>query len=248
MLHFNHGCKIILGHFYVMPNFAVQRNQMTIHKEGYKSIAIATLIFAILNLLSFFFISAAAPLISWIIFVVLLFLLLFIISFFRIPNRNMTYQDGSVICPADGKVVVIEEVFDEEYFKDKRLQVSIFMSPANVHVNRNPVSGQVLYSQYHKGKFLVAWHPKSSTENERHSVVLKTGQHELLVKQIAGALAKRIVNYLKAGMPVKQNEELGFIKFGSRVDVLLPLGSTVKVQLDQMVKGGVDVLAQLPTN
>jgi phosphatidylserine decarboxylase len=218
---------------------------MTIHKEGYKSIAIATLVFVILNLLSFFFISASAPLISWIIFVGLLGLLLFIISFFRLPNRTHTFGEDKVICPADGKIVVIEEVFDEEYFHDKRLQVSIFMSPANVHVNRNPISGEVIYSKYHKGKYLVAWHPKSSTENERHSVVLKTGNTEILVKQIAGALAKRIVNYLKAGMKVKQNEELGFIKFGSRVDVLLPVGTEVNVQLGQAVKGGVDVLATL---
>ncbi|HEY8399292.1 MAG TPA: phosphatidylserine decarboxylase family protein [Flavihumibacter sp.] len=218
---------------------------MTIHKEGYKSIAIATLVFVLLNLLSFFFISASAPVVSWIIFVVLLGLLLFIISFFRIPNRNMTYGDNLLICPADGKVVVIEEVVDEEYFLDKRLQVSIFMSPANVHVNRNPMSGEVLYSKYHKGKFLVAWHPKSSTENERHSVVLQSGNTQILVKQIAGALAKRIVNYLKPGMQVKQNEELGFIKFGSRVDILLPVGTKVNVQLNQAVKGGVDVLATL---
>jgi phosphatidylserine decarboxylase len=218
---------------------------MTIHKEGYKSIAIATLVFVLLNLLSFFFISASAPVVSWIIFVVLLGLLLFIISFFRIPNRNMTYGDNLLICPADGKVVVIEEVVDEEYFLDKRLQVSIFMSPANVHVNRNPMSGEVLYSKYHKGKFLVAWHPKSSTENERHSVVLQSGNTQILVKQIAGALAKRIVNYLKPGMQVKQNEELGFIKFGSRVDILLPIGTKVNVQLNQAVKGGVDVLATL---
>lgn len=218
---------------------------MTIHKEGYKSIAIATLIFVILNLLSFFFISASAPLISWLIFVVLLGLLLFIISFFRLPARTHTFGEDKIICPADGKVVVIEEVFDEEYFHDKRLQVSIFMSPANVHVNRNPISGEVVYSKYHKGKYLVAWHPKSSTENERHSVVLKIGNTEILVKQIAGALAKRIVNYLKSGMNVKQNEELGFIKFGSRVDVLLPVGTEVNVQLGQAVKGGVDVLATM---
>ncbi len=218
---------------------------MTIHKEGYKSIAIATLIFASLNLLSFFFISAYSPLVSWIIFVVLLALLLFIISFFRLPARNMTYDESLLICPADGKVVVIEEVFDEEYFKDKRLQVSIFMSPANVHVNRNPLSGDVIYSKYHKGKYLVAWHPKSSTENERHSVVIKKGTNEILVKQIAGAVAKRIVNYLQPGMQVKQNEELGFIKFGSRVDILLPIGSRVNVSLEQKVKGGVTVLAGL---
>ena len=218
---------------------------MTIHKEGYKSIAIATLIFTILNLLSFFYISASAPVLSWIIFIALLGLLIFLISFFRIPSRTMTYGDNLVICPADGKVVVIEEVTDEEYFKGKRLQVSIFMSPANVHVNRNPIAGEVVYNQYHKGKFLVAWHPKSSTENERHSVVLKKGNTEILVKQIAGALAKRIVNYLRTGVQVKQNDELGFIKFGSRVDVLLPVGTQVNVEMNQKVQGGVTVLATL---
>jgi phosphatidylserine decarboxylase len=140
---------------------------------------------------------------------------------------------------------VIEEVVDEEYFKDKRIQVSIFMSPANVHVNRNPMSGEVLYSHYHKGKYLVAWHPKSSTENERHSVVLQNSYGSILVKQIAGALAKRIVNYLSVGQQVKQGDELGFIKFGSRVDVLLPPNATVKVKLNQVVKGGVTVLAEL---
>ena len=142
-------------------------------------------------------------------------------------------------------MVVIEEIFDEEYFKDKRLQVSIFMSPANVHVNRNPVNGEVLYSQYHKGKYLVAWHPKSSTENERHSVVIQNEKGQILVKQIAGALAKRIVNYLKVGQQVDQGTEMGFIKFGSRVDVLLPVGTKVDVQLNQVVKGGVTVLATL---
>lgn len=218
---------------------------MTIHKEGFKSIAIATLVFAILNILSFTYISGNAPVLSWIIFISLLGLLLFIISFFRIPNRTMTFSENKLICPADGKVVVIEEITDDEYFKDKRLQVSIFMSPANVHVNRNPCSGDVVYSKYHKGKYLVAWHPKSSTENERHSVVLKNNQTEILVKQIAGALAKRICNYLKPGMQVKQNGELGFIKFGSRVDILLPVGTTVNVELNQDVKGGVTVLATL---
>lgn len=227
------------------PNFAVQPNYMTIHKEGYKSIAIGTLIFALLTVLSSFFISSRLPWLNWLIFIVLLGLLLFLISFFRIPNRRMTYSDNQLICPADGKVVVIEETTDEEYFRDKRLQVSIFMSPANVHVNRNPMSGEVLYSQYHKGKFLVAWHPKSSTENERHSVVLQQGNTQILVKQIAGALAKRIVNYLKPGMKVKQNEELGFIKFGSRVDILLPVGTKVNVSLNQKVQGGVTVLATL---
>lgn len=132
---------------------------------------------------------------------------------------------------------------DEEYFKDKRIQLSVFMSPANVHVNRNPVSGEVVYNQYHKGKYLVAWHPKSSTENERWSVVLKHTKGEILVKQIAGALAKRICNYTKVGQQVKQTDEYGFIKFGSRVDLLLPVGTKIHVQLNEVVKGGVTVLA-----
>lgn len=218
---------------------------MTIHKEGYKSILITAIIFAVINLLSFYFISYNLPWLSWLIFVVTLGLLLFIISFFRVPNRQLTKGDNLVICPADGKVVVIEEVFDEEYFKDKRLQLSIFMSPANVHQNRNPVAGEVVYNQYHKGKYLVAWHPKSSTENERHSVVIRHAKGEILVKQIAGALAKRIINYLTVGQKVEQSAEYGFIKFGSRVDVLLPVGTKVNVQLNQNVQGGVTVLATL---
>jgi phosphatidylserine decarboxylase len=216
---------------------------MKIHKEGYQSIGIAALIFGIINLFSFNFLSSNHPLIAIIIFAATLMLLLFILSFFRIPNRLLTDDDEQIICPADGKVVVIEEVIDEEFFKDKRIQVSIFMSPANVHVNRNPISGAVMYSKYHKGKYLVAWHPKSSTENERHSVVLQNERGELLVKQIAGALAKRIVNYLSPGNMVSQGSEMGFIKFGSRVDVLLPLNAKVQVQLHQTVKGGVTVLA-----
>lgn len=216
---------------------------MKIHKEGYQSIGIAALLFGIINLVSFNFLSGTYPLLAAIIFVISLLLFLFIISFFRIPGRSLAVSDAQIICPADGKVVVIEEITDEEFFKDKRIQVSIFMSPANVHVNRNPISGSVMYSQYHKGKYLVAWHPKSSTENERHSVVLQNEKGELLVKQIAGALAKRIVNYLTPGSTVNQGSEMGFIKFGSRVDVLLPLNAAVQVQLNQTVKGGVTVLA-----
>ncbi|WP_276479757.1 phosphatidylserine decarboxylase family protein [Paraflavitalea pollutisoli] len=218
---------------------------MTIHKEGYKSILITAIIFAVINLLSFYFISYSLPWLSWVIFVLTLGLLLFIMSFFRVPNRQLTKGDGLVISPADGKVVVIEEVYDEEYFKDKRLQISVFMSPANVHQNRNPIAGEIVYNQYHKGKFLVAWHPKSSTENERHSVVIRSSKGEVLVKQIAGALAKRIINYLTVGQKVEQNAEYGFIKFGSRVDLLLPIGTKVNVQLNEVVKGGVTVLATL---
>ena len=218
---------------------------MTIHREGYKSIAIGALIFGAINLIYFYFLSATLPWLGWVIFFATLFLLLFLISFFRIPTRNLTIHGNSIVAPADGKVVVIEETVDTEYFKDKRLQVSIFMSPANVHVNRNPISGTVIYSQYHKGKYLVAWHPKSSTDNERYSVVLQQGDKEILVKQIAGALAKRIVNYLQVGQKVNQTEEFGFIKFGSRVDLLLPIGTTINVELNQAVKGGVTVIATL---
>ena len=218
---------------------------MTIHREGYKSIAIGTLIFGAINLIYFYFFSFSNAWLGWVIFFATLFLLLFLISFFRIPNRTLTINGNAIIAPADGKVVVIEETVDPEYFKDKRLQVSIFMSPANVHVNRNPVSGTVVYNQHHKGKYLVAWHPKSSTDNERHSVVLRTGDTEILVKQIAGALAKRIVNYLQVGQKVSQTQEFGFIKFGSRVDLLLPLGTKVNVALNEVVKGGVTIIATL---
>ncbi len=216
---------------------------MTIHKEGYKSILITAIAFAVINLVSFYFISFSLPWLSWLIFIITLGLLLFIMSFFRVPKRTLTTGENVIVCPADGKVVVIEEVFDEEYFKGKRLQLSVFMSPANVHQNRNPISGEVVYNQYHKGKYLVAWHPKSSTENERHSVVIRNAKGEVLVKQIAGALAKRIVNYLSVGQKVEQSAEMGFIKFGSRVDLLLPVGTKVNVQLNEVVKGGVTVLA-----
>lgn len=216
---------------------------MTIHKEGYKSIAIGVFIFAVINLLSFYFVSYSLPWLSWLIFIATLVTLLFLISFFRVPARRLTVDGNSIICPADGKVVVIEEITDVEYFKDKRLQVSVFMSPANVHQNRNPVAGEVVYNKYHKGKYLVAWNPKSSTENERHSVVIRNAKGEILVKQIAGALAKRIVNYLNIGQKVDQSAEMGFIKFGSRVDLLLPVGTQIKVELNQVVQGGVTVLA-----
>ena len=216
---------------------------MTIHKEGYNNIAWATILFGVINILSFYFISYWSPMLSWIIFIGSLSLLIFLISFFRIPKRKLTTQDNAVVAPADGKVVAIEEVEADEYFSDRRIQVSIFMSPLNVHVNRNAVGGEVLYSEYHKGKYLVAWHPKSSIENERHTVVYKTNGKTLLIKQIAGALAKRIVNYLQAGQQVKQGEEMGFIKFGSRVDILLPLNAKIQVKIRDNVKGGVTVVA-----
>ena len=218
---------------------------MIIHKEGYKSIGVAALIFGLVNIISFIFISDRYPVTAQLILWTSIILFFFILSFFRIPNRSLTKGESHVVCPADGKVVVIEEIYDVEYFKDNRLQVSIFMSPANVHVNRCPVSGRIVYSKYHKGKYLVAWHPKSSTENERHSVVIKNDKVEILVKQIAGALAKRIVNYCKVDQLAEQSHEMGFIKFGSRVDVLLPVGTHINVELNQKVKGGVTVLATL---
>ena len=216
---------------------------MTIHKEGYTSIAISTILFGIINLVSFYFLSSVAPIVSLLIFIATLGLLLFIISFFRIPKRTLTINEHAIVAPADGKVVVIEEVQADEYFTDKRIQVSIFMSPANVHVNRNPVSGEVVYSKYHKGKYLVAWHPKSSTQNERHSVVYKKEGKEILVKQIAGALAKRISNYLQTGQQAQQTEEMGFIKFGSRVDLLLPLDAKILAKIGDKPQGGVTVIA-----
>jgi phosphatidylserine decarboxylase len=218
---------------------------MTIHREGYKAISVGVLVFALINLVSFYYISAHAFWLSGLIFLVTLATLLFLVSFFRVPVRKWTVGSDLVVCPADGKVVVIEEIKDTEYFKDKRLQVSIFMSPANVHQNRNPITGEVVYSKYHPGLYLVAWNPKSSTENERHSVVIRNNHGDILVKQIAGALARRIVNYLSVGQKVVQSAEMGFIKFGSRVDVLLPPGANVQVKLNQMVQGGVTVLAKL---
>ncbi|NBX10623.1 MAG: phosphatidylserine decarboxylase family protein [Chitinophagaceae bacterium] len=216
---------------------------MTLHREGRGTILTVTLLVAFINGLVFSTVTS-----SWISFLVAAVSLLFwvfILSFFRIPSRKLTIQDNAIIAPADGEVVVIEEVQADEYFSDRRIQISIFMSPFNVHVNRNPVSGEVVYSQYHPGKYLVAWHPKSSTENERHSVVYRAQGKEILVKQIAGALAKRIVNYLQPGQTVKQTEEMGFIKFGSRVDLLLPMDAKIQVKMGDKPKGGVTVIATL---
>ena len=216
---------------------------MTIHKEGYKIIAWSIILFAAINIHSFYVFSFYTPSISWIIFIATLVLLIIIISFFRIPNRKYTIDENAIVAPADGKIVAIEEIQADEYFTDRRLQVSIFMSPLNVHVNRNPISGQVAYTHYKPGKYLVAWHPKSSTDNERHTIVLKQNEKEILVKQIAGALAKRIVNYLQKGQEVEQAAEMGFIKFGSRVDVVMPLHVKLNVRIGDWSKGGVTVVA-----
>ena len=220
---------------------------MTIHKEGYTSIIITALILVILNGIFYYLFHQSSLLFCRILMITSAIVFLFIVSFFRSPTRNINCSHHEVLCPADGKVVVIEEILETEYFNDKRIQVSVFMSPANVHINRIPMSGEVLYSQYHKGKYLVAWNPKSSTENERHSVVIKSDKAIILVKQIAGALAKRIVNYLKVGQEVEVGSEMGFIKFGSRVDVLLPLNAVLNVKLNEIVKGGVTVLASIDT-
>ena len=198
----------------------------------------------IVNLLAHTFIVTYWIRIAILIGTVLLFFL--IVQFFRNPKRNTELNEAHVVAPVDGKVVVIEEVFEKEYFKDKRLMVSVFMSPINVHVTRHPIGGVVKYSKYHPGKYLVAWHPKASEENERTTVVVEneiTG--EILYRQIAGALAKRIVNYAKVGEEVVQGSDSGFIKFGSRVDVFLPLGTEVEVKLNQKVRGGISLIAKI---
>ncbi len=213
------------------------------HKEGYKIISITFIIAIAIIYLAENFID-----ITWVVKSIQIIVLAFVIivlQFFRNPKRNTTLNDNHIIAPVDGKVVVIEEVEEPEYFKDKRLQVSIFMSPINVHVTRYAMSGIIKYSKYHPGKYLVAWHPKASTENERTTVVIENNTiGEILYRQIAGALAKRIVNYAKKDDEVIQGKDAGFIKFGSRVDVYLPLGTKVNVKLGDKVKGGVQVIAE----
>jgi phosphatidylserine decarboxylase len=213
------------------------------HKEGYKIITIAFIVSIAGILLAEKWIE-----ISWLEKAVQVFILLFlviILQFFRNPKRTTLLNDGHIIAPVDGKVVVIEEVEETEYFKDKRLQVSIFMSPINVHVTRYTMSGIIKYSKYHPGKFLVAWHPKASTDNERTTVVIENKNiGEVLYRQIAGALAKRIVNYANEGDSVVQGTDAGFIKFGSRVDLFLPIGTKLNVNLGDKVKGGTQVIAE----
>jgi phosphatidylserine decarboxylase len=212
------------------------------HKEGAKIIFVALVVTVGVVLLSEQFIHS-----FWLLKFVQIFALVFLIiilQFFRNPKRHVTAADHNIIAPVDGKVVVIEEVYEPEYFKEKRLQVSIFMSPINVHVTRYAVNGLVKYSKYHPGKYLVAWHPKASTENERTTVVIENSYFgEVLYRQIAGALARRIVNYAKEGMQVVQGTDAGFIKFGSRVDIFLPLGTQVNVTLNQKAIGGKTIIA-----
>jgi len=212
------------------------------HKEGTKIIFISLAVFVILLLVS--------PLVfsnPWIlkpIQYLMLILLLLVLQFFRNPIRTLEINDNNITAPVDGKVVVIEEVYEPEYFKDKRLQVSIFMSPINVHVTRYATSGKVKYSKYHPGKYLVAWHPKASTENERTTVVIENRVFgEIMYRQIAGALAKRIVNYAEEGMHVRQGDDAGFIKFGSRVDLYFPLGTNVQVKIGQKATGNKTIIA-----
>lgn len=218
---------------------------MTIHKEGYKILTGLLFFLAAANIGLQYYLPQHTLILN-IILVVSLLIYLLILQFFRSPKRVVEINEKYIIAPADGKVVVIEEVVETEFLKDKRRQVSIFMSPINVHINRNPISGVVSYFQYHAGKYLVAWHPKSSTENERTTMVIETPNGTpILLRQIAGALAKRIVWYCKVGMPAKQGEEFGFIKFGSRVDLFLPLDAKIMVQIGQKTKGGKTIIAEL---
>jgi phosphatidylserine decarboxylase len=214
------------------------------HKEGYKIMTFTAILLIALNILSYLYINTYWIKFSALAVSILLFLL--IVQFFRNPKRPSQLNDALVVSPVDGKVVVIEEVFEKEYFKDKRLQISIFMSPINVHVTRHPIGGLVKFSRHHAGRFLVAWHPKSSEENERTTVVVENKlAGEVLYRQIAGALAKRIVNYAVEGQEVIQGSDSGFIKFGSRVDVFLPIGTKINIKLNDKVKGGVSVIANI---
>ncbi len=217
---------------------------MRIHREGYLIILITTL----LVMLLIFGSQAAFPhnkVLQSIAVVGALILFIMVLQFFRNPSRYTPINEEQVIAPADGKVVVIEEVEEPEYFQDRRIQVSIFMSPINVHVNRNPISGMVRFYRYHAGKYLAAWHPKSSTENERTTVVIKDNNNrEVLFRQIAGAMARRIKCYVKEGDRAIQGKEMGFIKFGSRVDVFLPLGTDIRVKLGDKTRGGESVIAE----
>jgi phosphatidylserine decarboxylase len=216
---------------------------MTIHREGTATISLIALFVGSLNIANFSYLFPVSVIAGWALFIISLGFFLFIVSFFRMPSRNWTKDASAIVSPADGKVVVIEEVTPDEYYQETRIQLSVFMSPANVHVNRLPIAGNIVYNKYHPGKFLVAWHPKSSTDNERWSVVIENEKGSILLKQIAGALARRICNYAPVGTKYDQTAEYGFIKFGSRVDLLLPVGTTIHAKIGDHVKGGVTVLA-----
>lgn len=218
---------------------------MTIHKEGRRILALLLIGLIAINLIILWLFPVYETLQNIFIGISVIFFLI-ILQFFRNPRIVAAYNDEHILAPADGKVVVIEETVENEYFQDKRKQISVFMSPVNVHVNRNPASGVIKYFKYHSGKYLVAWHPKSSTDNERTTFVLELQNGiDILVRQIAGALARRIKWYIKEGDSVKQGEEFGFIKFGSRVDIFLPLDAVVKVKIGDKTKAGRTVLAEL---
>ena len=215
------------------------------HKEGYKILAFSLIGFIIINLLSNLLIDENQHWIIVLIFVVTLILFFLVIQFFRNPKRKIDIDENRILSPVDGKVVAIEKVHEPEFIDEERMQVSIFMSPLNVHVTRYPIGGEILYSKYHPGKFLVALHPKSSEENERTTVVIKTENFgNVLYRQIAGAVARRIVNYAKEGETVKQGEDSGFIKFGSRLDLLLPVDAEITVNINDKVKGGKSVISK----
>ena len=210
------------------------------HKEGFNIILSAFVIVSILIISVDYFEVEFALTIK----VFLIVMLILILQFFRNPKIDINSNENYILSPVDGKVVIIEEVYEPEFFKDKRLQVSVFMSPVNVHVTRYPMDGNIVYSKYHPGSYLVAWHPKSSTKNERTTIVIKNEKFDkILYRQIAGVLARRIVNYAKVGKQVVQGNDAGFIKFGSRVDLYLPIGSKINVKLNEVVKGGVTVLS-----
>lgn len=218
---------------------------MSIHKEGYKILAFGLIVLLILNIIVNI-IWADIELIKWAFIICSLILYIFLLFFFRLPARRLETDPGLIYAPADGKVVVIEETMENEYFKDMRLQVSIFMSPFNMHSNRYPVSGKVKYVSYHQGQNMVAWHPKSSELNERSTIVIETNEGiRILVRQIAGAVARRIVTYSKVDQDVLQGAELGFIKFGSRVDIFLPVGTEVEIPILQQVKANKTIIAKI---
>ena len=218
---------------------------MAIHKEGYKILVVGFVILLLLNAAAGI-IWSENSLVKWAFLVFSLIMYVFILFFFRLPVRNLEPDPGLIYAPADGKVVVIEETVEKEYFGDSRLQISIFMSPFNMHSNRYPVSGKVKYVCYHPGNYMVAWHPKSSELNERSSIVIETEEgEEILIRQIAGAVARRIVTYAKKDQMVTQGDELGFIKFGSRVDIFLPLGTEIEVPILQHVKANKSIIAKI---
>ena len=218
---------------------------MSIHREGYKILIFGLILLILINIV-FGLLWPGSQLLRWIAAIFTLIMYIFLLFFFRLPKRHLDPDPGLVYAPADGKVVVIEETEEKEYFKDLRLQISIFMSPLNMHSNRYPVSGKIKYVQYHPGDYMVAWHPKSSELNERSTIVIETENgKEVLIRQVAGAVARRIVTYAKVSQDVRQGDELGFIKFGSRVDIFLPAGTEVEIPILQQVKANKSIIARI---